>query len=176
MAEEIEKTLEALQTAVQMEIDGKEYYLKASRQSGNDLGRKLLEQLSSEEDLHRQRFEEIYGRIRDEKAWPDVQLVPGRTEVLKTLFKTESEKVGADISALQTELDAVRTAMDMENKTYDFYKAQSAMATYDAQKRFFEAIAGEERVHHALLLDYFEFLKNPQQWFTMKERPSLEAG
>ena len=54
MAKEQDKTLGALQTAIQMEIDGKEFYLKASRASNNELGKKLLRSLASEEDIHRQ--------------------------------------------------------------------------------------------------------------------------
>ncbi len=92
------------------------------------------------------------------------------------MFAAESEEVGSDTTALQTELDAVQTAMDMENKSYDFYRAQSGKATHETEKRFYEAVANEESVHHALLLDYYEYLEDPAQWFTMKEHPSLDAG
>ena len=51
------RTMKALQTAIQMEIDGKAYYLKASQQSGNELGKKLFRTLAAEEDIHRQEFE-----------------------------------------------------------------------------------------------------------------------
>jgi len=71
MVTEQDKTLQALQTAIQMEIDGKEYYLKASRESGNELGKKLLQSLAAEEDLHRQKFEQIYDAIKSKKAWPE---------------------------------------------------------------------------------------------------------
>ena len=60
MKTEQDKTLEALQIAIRMEINGKEYYLKASRESSNELGRKLLKSLATEEDAHRQKFEGIY--------------------------------------------------------------------------------------------------------------------
>ena len=43
MTNEQEKTLEVLRFAVQMEIDGKEYYEKASKASGNKLGKKLFQ-------------------------------------------------------------------------------------------------------------------------------------
>jgi len=39
MATEQNKTLDGLKTAIQMEIDGKKYYLKASQASGNQLGK-----------------------------------------------------------------------------------------------------------------------------------------
>ncbi len=54
------KTLGALKIAVQMEIDGKEHYLKASQKSSNELGKRLLASLAMEEDVHQQKFEEVY--------------------------------------------------------------------------------------------------------------------
>ena len=52
METEKDKTLEALQTAIQVEIEGKGYYLKASQESSNELGKKLLEPLATEA-IHR---------------------------------------------------------------------------------------------------------------------------
>ena len=42
MTTEQDKTFQVLGTAIQIEIDGKEYYLQASRGSSNELGRNLL--------------------------------------------------------------------------------------------------------------------------------------
>ena len=80
------------------------------------------------------------------------------------------------ISALATELDVVQTAMDMENRTYDFYKSQGKNANYDTERDFYEALAVEEKEHHLILLDYYEYLKDPAGWFVSKEHPSLDGG
>ncbi len=176
MATEQDKTLGALQTAIQMEIDGKEFYLKASQASNNELGRKLLRSLASEEDLHRQKFEEIYDAIRNRKAWPRTDFQPDGGRGLRTIFARATEEMDAKISTMPTELDAVQTAMALENKTYDFYKKQSQLATHDAERDFYEAVASQEGEHHRILLDYFEFLKNPAAWFVQKEHPSLDGG
>ena len=55
MVSEQDKTLGALKTAIQMEIDGKEFYLKASQSSNNELGKKLLGTMAAEEDQHQQK-------------------------------------------------------------------------------------------------------------------------
>ncbi|UCB42619.1 MAG: ferritin family protein [Dehalococcoidales bacterium] len=176
MVNENEKTLEGLRVAVQMEIDGKEFYLKASRESGNEMGRKLLENLSIEEDLHRQKFEQIYEILQQKKSWPGIKLEPTRRQQLKTLFAQQAEELGTGITALTTELDAVDTAMDMENKSYDFYKARSRTATFAAEKDFYKAVAAEETEHHKLLRDYYEYLKDPVQWFQQKEHPLMDGA
>jgi len=176
MVTEHDKTLEALQIAIQMEIDGKEYYLKASQESGNELGKKLLQSLSNEEDIHRQKFEEIYNAIRNKKAWPATDFEPDGGKGLRTIFARAIEEPGSDIKASATELDAVEKAMELENKAYDFYKSQGKMATYDVERDFYEVLAAEEREHHLILLDYCEYLKNPAGWFVKKEHPSLDGG
>ena len=176
MVTEQNKTLEALQIAIQMEIDGKQYYLKASQESTNELGKKLLQSLAAEEDIHRQKFEEIYNAIRNKKAWPVTDFQPDGGKRLRTIFARATEEIGSQVEALATELDTIQTAMDMENKTYDFYKSQGENAAYDAERDFYQTLAGEEREHHLILLDYCEYLKDPAGWFVKKEHPSLDGG
>ena len=176
MVSEKDKTLEGLRVAVQMEIDGKEFYLKASRASSNDMGRKLLESLAVEEDLHRQKFEQIYQALQQKKSWPSIEPASGFSQHLKTLFARQAEEIGTSITALSTEIEAVETAMDMENKSYDFYKSQSKTATYTVEKDFYDEVAAEETVHHSLLRDYYDYLKDPVQWFNQKEHPLLDGG
>ena len=176
MVTEQDKTLKALQTAIQMEIDGKEFYLKASEESNNELGKRLLQSLATEEDIHRQKFEQIYEAGRDKKGWPTIDFQPDGGKALRTIFAKATEEIGSSINALPTELDAVQTAMAMENKTYDFYKSQLENATYDAERGFYEALASQEKEHHLILLDYYEYLKDPAAWFVEKEHPSLDGG
>jgi rubrerythrin len=81
-----------------------------------------------------------------------------------------------DLKTMPTEIDAVETAMAMENKTYDFYRSRIPKAAYAAEKQFYEELAIQEKEHHRVLLDYYEFLKNPAAWFVEKEHPSLDGG
>jgi len=173
---EQDKTLQALQVAIQMELDGRKYYLEASQESGNELGRKLLQSLASEEDIHRQKFEEIYNAIRSKRGWPETDFQPDGGKRLRTIFAKAIEVMGLDIKAPGGELDALKTAMDMENKTYDYYKNQGQIATYDIERGFYETLAAEEREHYLILLDYHEYLKDPAGWFVQREHPSLDGG
>jgi rubrerythrin len=170
------RTMKALQTAIQMEIDGKAYYLKASQQSGNELGRKLLRTLAAEEDIHRQTFEEIYKAIRKEKDWPKTDFQPDGGRNLRTVFAQAIGQIKTKETAPSTELDAVKTAMDMENETHDFYKQQEKQATQAAERDFYITLAAVEKEHYLVLLDYYEYLKDPAAWFTEKEHHSLDGG
>ncbi|MEK7353112.1 MAG: ferritin family protein [Chloroflexota bacterium] len=175
MATEQAKTLKALRIAVKMEIDGKEYYLKTSQTSSSTMGEKLLRSMSKAEDAHRQKFIDIYEAIRDKKAWPKTNLKPDAAKSLKTIFAKATKRM-ANTKTLEGELDAVKLAMKMENKTLDFYTSQAAKATGETEKSFYKTIAAEEREHHMVLQSYYEFLKDPAGWFVKTEHPSLDGG
>lgn len=175
MPTEQENTLKALQMAIRMETDGKKFYLTASEKSGNEAGKKLLKQLAAEEEIHRRKFEEIYESTRDKKGWPRIVLQTDQGKRLRTLFAEAAEKIGTNLKAAASELDDVKTAMAMENKTYDFYQTQIKNAKYDAEKGYYDALAAQERKHHQVLLDYYEYLKNPAEWFVAREHPSLDG-
>jgi len=176
MKTEQEKTLQGLKVAIQMEIDGKEYYQQASQESSNELGKKLLASLADEEDVHRQKFEEIYNAIRNNKGWPLTDFQPDKGKRLKTLFAMAVEKIATRVKASEAELDAVQTAMDMESKTYDFYQKLAKNATHDAERNFYQLLAAEEREHHLVLLDYYEYFNDPSSWFGAREHASLDGG
>jgi rubrerythrin len=176
MVGEQDTTLGALQTSIQMEIDGKEFYLKASRTSQNELGKKLLERLAAEEDDHRKVFVNIYKNISAHKSWPEKVFKGDGGRGLRTVFARALEDMNKDVKAIATELEAIQTAMAMENKTFDFYKSRSGKARYSAEKQFYEEVAMQEEEHHRVLRDYYEFLNNPAAWFLEKEHPSLDGG
>jgi len=176
MEQEQAKTIAALEYAIQMEIDGKEYYQKARRSSGNGAGRELFEWLAGEEDKHRQKFQEIYEAVKSQKAWPRIALEPVSGQKLRTVYSRAMEAAAAGAKASSGETDAVTKAMEMENKTREFYKAQGKDARYEAEKSFYEALAAEEQGHYVALADYREYLIDPAGWFRKAEHHSLDGG
>jgi rubrerythrin len=172
MATEQNKTLEAVKAAIQMEIDGKAFYLRAAKASGNSLGSKLFTTLAKEEDSHRLKFKAIFEAIQVNQNWPQVDLQPVAEKELKTVFGQVPEQ----LKLRSSELEDVQTAMGMENKTRDFYKAQAGKAAFKVEKDYYEILAREETMHHKALFDYAEYLKNPADYFTIKEHHSLDGG
>lgn len=176
MDSEQAKTLEALQFAIQMETDSKKYYQKASQKCEINVGRELFEWLAGQEDWHRQKFEQIYKTIRDSKNWPEINIQAGRQDGVDTIFAQVRKASSCKIKTQRAELNTIGRAMEMENKTHDFYKKQGESATYEAQVKFYQALAGEERKHYLALVDYREYLIDPEGWFRKVEHHSLDGG
>ena len=176
MPSEQEATLKALETALKMEVDGKEFYLQASKASKNKLGKDLLEKLAAEEDVHRGVFQNIYDTIKNTKGWPDVKFRGDGGQGLRTIFAEALENMQEQKKAIPEEIDAIKTGMDMENETLDFYNARAKKTKVDAEKQLYEALAMQESEHHRVLLDYYEFLKDPASWYVQKEHTAFDGG
>jgi rubrerythrin len=173
MSIEQAKTLEILEYAIQMEKDGKAFYLKSAQESYHEMGKQLFKTLAEEEDKHRATFEKIYRAISERKSWPVTDFHADRGYTLKTIFKQASSEPGTGAAS---ELDAIKTAIGMEEKSYSLYNSQANIAANATEKGFFEALAGEERGHQLALVDYFEFLKDPSGFFVNKEHTSLDGA
>lgn len=176
MITEQDKTLEALQAAIEMEVDGKECYLEASKQSSNEVGKKLLQSLADEEDIHQRKLRGIYEAIRSKKAWPAADFRFDQSSGLMSTFARTCEAVGVSVNSVASDFDAIKAAVEKEKKSYDFYNRQSQNALYDAEREFYGAVAAEERVHELVLLDYYEYLTDPAGWFVKAEHHSLDGG
>ncbi len=174
--EEQNQTLEAVKFAIQMEIDGKEYYQKASQRSDNKVGKELFEWLANEEDKHRRIFGEIFNTIKKQKAWPEVKMQPGKSAILETIFSKEMRVAASAVKATGTELESIAKAMEMENKTREFYKSQAQKAGYEAEKKLYSALTAEEEGHYLNLVDYREYLIDPAGYFRKAEHHSLDGG
>lgn len=170
------KTIEALQFAIQMEIDGKEFYTRAGAESKSKVGKDLFEWLAGEEDKHRQRFEQIYDEIKASKAWPEAQIKQAEDKNTKTIFSDALQRAGRTIQAEPSEVELIDKAIEMEDKTRNFYKTTGDSARYEAEKNFYEALAAEERGHFLLLTDYKEYIIDPAGWFTKVEHHSMDGG
>lgn len=176
MENEQARALEVLRSAVNMEVQGKEFYLKASQESGNSLARELFARLADEEDVHRRKVEAVYRALSRGRNWPDIEPPHGEGRRLKSLFAEATAALGSKIEVAESELKAFQIAMDMEAKSYELYHSRGEQSTLPVERQFYEALAGEERGHHLVLLDSYEYLKDPAGWFTKSERWSLDGA
>jgi rubrerythrin len=176
MTQEHEATLAVLQTALKMEEDGKEFYTKAAKACPNKLGAHLFKKLAEEEDIHREIFKAIFNKIKKEKQWPDTGFTPDQGRELKTVFAAAMENMDKQYKPAQAELDAVKTGMEMENKTLAFYRERSAKTGLYSEKHMYVALTEQESDHFRILQDYYEFLSDPAGYFVKTERTSVDGG
>jgi len=170
------EVFKGLELALKMEADGKKYYLKASGSSANQAGRQLFKGLAQEEDEHARRFRLIYQRLKDRQGWPDKATLKPDASRAKTLFSQAMQTLEGPSPSTDSELAAVKQAMQMEDESYQLYDRMCSQAATAVEKDFFEQLKAEERGHYLALSEYQEYLKDPVYWFTLKEHPSLDGA
>jgi len=174
--EEAKKIMGIVQDAIRMEVEGKEFYQQASQKSSNKLAKELFRRLASEEDEHREKFAEIFQALQKGQDWPDVEPPSSGGKQLKSIFTQATKELGSEVKVAESELEAIKTAMDMENKTHDFYHSRSEQSTLPLEKSFYQSLAAEERGHYLALVDSHEYLTDPAGWFTRKEHWAMDGA
>jgi len=176
MKEKTEKTTEALNKALQMEIEGQEFYDKAGKKSENPLAKKLFQHLVEQENVHIQRINDIFQDIKNRAGWPEKESTFKHQISLRGVFREAIENMTSEVKVSSSEIEALQTAMSMEDKSYSFYKSRDEEATSSAEKSFYQALTAEERDHYLTLLDSYEYLTDPEGWFTKTEHWGLDGA
>ncbi len=170
-----EKILEALKFAIQMELDGKNFYIQAGQRSDNPVGRELFTWLAGQEDRHRETFEAIYKSLADKHNWPVQDIKPARIK-LGTIFGNLIKGVDKNKRPNKEDLEATSIAMELEIKSRDYYSKCAEMSATKEEKEFYRALSAEEQGHYLGLIDYKEYITDPVNWFTQSEHHLLDGA
>jgi len=176
MKDEFAGLIETVKYSIQMELDGKKFYVTAGKQSENRLGKELYSWLATQEDHHRAKFESIYQSISEKKGMPVEHITLNKTNGIGTMFREAIKITGKTLKAKKTELAAVEKAIEMEIKSRDYYKKQAAGSASDIVREFLMAVSAEEQGHYLALIDYREYMADPADWFTRTEHHLLDGA
>lgn len=165
MSEISSKAVEAIKMAIQLEKDGHTFFEEAAKKTENKLGKKMFETLAKDEINHLHTFQKMFDTITGTGDWQ--QLAQGLPKVGKVpIFEEEIQKK-ADVNP--TELDALRTAMDVERKAIDFFTKVVEETEDLLAKKIFIRIKEEEEYHYDLLQAQVDYLTKSGFWFDVAE-------
>jgi len=174
---ENEKLIEALAASIQMEEEGREFYLKLAKKSTNQLGKKVFEALADDETRHIAAIKGYCENIAKKNKSPQLcAVMPKHKEVRnRIIFGKEESELLKKISLEADELKAYEVAMEMENNGYKFYKKTFESVTDPDVKDLYKFLLSEEEAHFELISSTYEYIKNPEGWFRDQEKPIVEG-
>lgn len=176
MDKEAESTIQVLKLALQMEVDGREFYLQASEKSVNPALKKLFLRLSEDEEEHYRTFYHIFESIMKSGTWPESGTSVQPEKSAHTIFREAAEALSERPVPAASELEAIDEAVKMEDRSYRLYLERGEKTVRPREKSLYQALSREERGHYLALLDSREYLTNPEGWFTEKEHWSLDGA
>ncbi|MGD0828635.1 MAG: ferritin family protein [Desulfobaccales bacterium] len=169
-----EYMLQALKEAVQMELDGRQFYLEAARKVQNPGVRQILEYLAESEKYHIEKLNEIYRNLEKDPAWTESMAAfsPPRHEPdICVLAMAQSDQD----TRSEDDLQALRTGIQMEDCSIDYYTKLARESKNPLGRRFFMSVAHEERGHYLTLMDMHNYLTMPEDWFYVKQMSNVDG-
>lgn len=156
-------TMEPLEIAIEMEMEGRAFYRNASDESRNVLGKTLFTRLAKEEDFHAAKAAEILEFLNRDENPLAIEESLDRGKKLRAIFTRAEDSI--DLEAISEEIELIQSALDVEETSSNFYQQQSESVKNDFERRFFKALISEEHMHRLSLMEYQDYLADPSRWF-----------
>jgi len=155
---------EVIQAAVQMETDGRDFYLEAAAKMTNPAVREVLEHLAADEVKHIEWINEVLGPHNAEKeARSDAY------DHLRHVFKEMPAEDRQKILASETDLDPLRKALDFENRAVGAYAKWAEEMEDESVRKMCLQLVDVEKFHVELITNTLLYLENPTEFFQQEE-------
>ena len=170
-----EYMLKALKDAVQMELEGRQFYQEAAKKAKNPGVRQIFEYLAESEKYHIEKFNEIYRGLEKDPQWTAslAAFNPPKHEPYVCVLAMAQADQG---TGGQDDLQALRTGIKMEECSIDYYTKLARETNIPLARRFFMSVAHEERDHYLTLMDMHNYLTMPEDWFYVTQMGHVDGA
>jgi rubrerythrin len=162
---EIENVKDAIKTAIQMEKDGYSFYQKAAAQTISDMGKTVFKSIAADELLHLEVFEKLFDEKVGKDEWYDLVHTSNKYADIQIFPKDLKQIEGANPDI--NEIDALRIAMDSEQKAIDYYTKIRESLSDEEVKKIIDEIINQEKNHYFILEGEFHHINSTGYWFDL---------
>jgi len=153
--------MEWFDAAVNIEKEGERFYRDLAEKAESEGMKNIFTMLADDEVTHRKRFEAMKRDDFDEKSAAAVT-----REASKKLFSgTRKDHFASE----QKHLDVYKQALDIEQKSIDFYEEKMKEATDPRVHGALEQIAAEEKFHYQMIDTICIMVERPERWVEFAE-------
>jgi rubrerythrin len=169
--------LSALREAVRNELDGKAMYLQAAERTRDELGRSMFRSFAKEEDQHVHVLQVQYAEVNESGGWIDVEAARAESRDPKlVLFPQEERKVKELVPEGTSDLEALKLAMDFEQRAVRMYEQAATDADNPVAESFYRELAKWEGTHYEILDNSHDYLATKGEWYFQEvEMPMYEG-
>ena len=156
---------QAIEMGMQLEREGREFYLKAAQRTDNARGKEMFLSLADDEAIHLQILERQLKAVQSENrclvlaeveevdaGWSE-PLYPKDPEILKKAVRPEADDADALIFAIQA-----------EHKSFELYREMANASEDPAAVAMFKWLVEAERGHFNQLMLNYESLMTQGHW------------
>jgi rubrerythrin len=166
--------------SIELEKKGYEFYSTTAAKTKNPLAASTLSSLADREREHIERIMEFYLDLTGEKIlrsdWlKEVEVPPTRAQLLAPILRKLKKDLGKKIELERDVNEAYKIAEGLEQDSFTLYDRIAKENEGPVVKKFYSALAAEEREHYAILDETLQYLNTPGDWFKLQERWIVEG-
>ncbi|MBI5267213.1 MAG: ferritin family protein [candidate division Zixibacteria bacterium] len=162
--------MNVFEMCMQMETDGRNFYLEHAGKAELPALKNILLNLADDELKHYNLFKALRDGARAEYKGADMTRILPTT---RNVFQ-EIADIASDFSFPADARAAWVKARDVEKKSEDFYRAEAAKCSDPNQKSILNSISDEEHKNWVALQHVIEFLDRPRSFIEDAEWGGLE--
>lgn len=155
--------------AIDFEIENRKFYEECAQATGHEDLKQVFLELAGEEKKH----ENIVRQLKEKKDVDKVEsgILPKAKEAFEKI--SENMPTGSDIM-VEEQVDIYKKAIDLESKSYEFYKEKAEETDSELVKSTFKRLAVEEKKHERIMDSIVEMVDRPNTWLEDAEWYHLE--
>ncbi len=153
--------------AMKMELDGKAWYEKMAEETESEILRKILLDMSEDEERHY----EIFKKLKEWNTVAAAGMLSPETDVLdnaRNLFEKMAAQGEKPVFS-QNALSAWESLRKTEGEAEKFYRDKAAESDNKEAREALLMIADEERKHWVVIDKVINFLSAPERWLENAE-------
>jgi len=159
-----------IRAAIQLERDGRKFYLDAAAKTSNALARKMFESLADDELRHIEWIEQLAPGEKSAEA-VNKELY----QRLSNIFANAPESVRRIAEVAQDDIEAIKLGVEMEVKSRNAYLRWAEASETEELRFLCNVLAEAERFHQELLENTIEYLEHSIDWF-LQDKGVVELG
>ncbi len=177
MKQETSVALSVLREAVRNEVDGKAMYQQAAERTQVELGRDMFRSFAEEEEQHIHVLQAQYAELSGSGEWLDVEAARKQPrDPSLVLFPQEAREVEELLPEGTSDLEALKLAMDFEQRAVRMYEKAAADSSNPTAQSFYRQLAEWEGTHYRILDNSYDYLAHKGEWYFQEvEMPMYEG-
>ena len=176
MSSSTEKRIKALEVALNNESRERDFYLKHAERTSNSFGKMMFQSIAKDEDEHYQKILQLHKKLKEEGKWPEIVPLKVKGVDMKSVLNKVIASIDTSAKVDTDDMEAVKIAIDFESKGEKFYSDLRDSVEDPIEKEFYGMLASMEREHRLSLEDTYDYFKDPEGWYRMKEKRHLDGG
>jgi rubrerythrin len=162
---------DVIQAAVQLERDGRMFYLDIAGKASDDATRQMFESLADDELDHKDWIESLEPGV-DTAETANRKLY----DRLRHIFADVPEARLRRLAQSDNDVKAIQAALKMEKESVDAYEQWAADCEDADVQSLCKTLAGIERFHIQVLNNTFEYFERTPDWFMREEQWNFEGA